>query len=116
MEYFVQKHLSKENGSYIAIGQNPLPADWTYHKELPVGFHYPTCAGGIIPKDYEEVADLTGSPAPEEGCLLPCRVHVDHYGFSSGQDCSNLSGTSEEDLSSFGPEWIKDVNEQCKWE
>jgi hypothetical protein len=93
MEYFLQKHLSKENRSYIAIGHNPLPTDGTYPKELPVGFHYPPCASGVIHKEYEEVADLTETPTPEEGRLLPCDVHNDHEGYSAVQNCSAFSDT-----------------------
>ena len=116
MEYFLQKHLSQEKRSYIAIGRNPLPTDWTYPEELSVGFHYPPCVGGLIPKDYEKVADLSETPAPEEGRLPPDRVHVDHYGFNAVQECSNLSDSSEEELVTLGPEWIKDMNERMEWE
>jgi hypothetical protein len=97
MEYFLHKHLSKENRSYIAIGRHPLPTDWTYPKELPVGFHYPPCAGGIIPEEYREVPDLTEKPIGEKGPnrhhLPHTRVHTDHEGYSNNQDCSDLNDT-----------------------
>ena len=49
MEYFLQKHVLKECRSYIAIDRHPPSTDWKYPKKLPVGFHYPPCAGGAIP-------------------------------------------------------------------
>ena len=116
MEYFLWKHVSKKDRSYIAIGRHPLPPDWKYPKKLPVGFHYPPCADGPIPLAYQEVADETDAPAVDENRLPPERVQVDHYGFSIPNDCSDLSDTSEENLMSLGADWVKDLKKRCEWD
>jgi hypothetical protein len=120
MECFLQEHLQKENRSYIAMGLHPLLTDWTYPKDLPVGFHYPPCAGGVIPKEYEELADLTDKPAGEKGpsrrCLPPICVHIDDEGYSNGRDCLDLSDTSEEDLYTLGHDFINKMKGQFEWE